>query len=70
MTATTKLQKEQQKRIFDKVWESVEGIMSDMKDKLDAALKDSSKSVEEHERILEYARRLHRLLLDDDGVSC
>ncbi|WWC92087.1 uncharacterized protein L201_007041 [Kwoniella dendrophila CBS 6074] len=45
--------KEQQKRIFDKVWKSVEDIMSDMRDKLDAGLKDHSKGVEEQERTIE-----------------
>ncbi|WRT70517.1 uncharacterized protein IL334_007515 [Kwoniella shivajii] len=45
--------KEQQKRIFDKVWNSVEGIMSDMRDRLDSTLKDPTRGVEEQERTIE-----------------
>ncbi|WVW81078.1 hypothetical protein I302_103069 [Kwoniella bestiolae CBS 10118] len=45
--------KEQQKRIFDKVWKSVEDIMSDMRSRLDAGLKDPTKGVEEQERTIE-----------------
>ncbi|WWC65439.1 uncharacterized protein I303_108057 [Kwoniella dejecticola CBS 10117] len=45
--------KEQQKRIFDKVWKSVEDIMSEMRDRLDAGLKDPTKGVEDQERTIE-----------------
>ncbi|WVF68144.1 hypothetical protein IAT40_002907 [Kwoniella sp. CBS 6097] len=45
--------REQQKRVFDKVWSSVEAIMADMRDKLDAGLKDPSRSIEEQERTIE-----------------
>ncbi|WWC72387.1 uncharacterized protein I206_106349 [Kwoniella pini CBS 10737] len=45
--------KEQQKRIFDKVWKSVEDIMIDMRNRLDAGLKDPTKGVEEQERTIE-----------------
>ncbi|KAK8850389.1 hypothetical protein IAR55_004307 [Kwoniella newhampshirensis] len=45
--------KEQQKRVFDKVWTSVEKIMSDMRTRLDVGLKDPTRSIEEQERTLE-----------------
>ncbi|WVR08462.1 hypothetical protein IAU60_005517 [Kwoniella sp. DSM 27419] len=45
--------KEQQKRIFDKVWSSVETIMGDMRDRLDAGLKDPNRAVDEQERTIE-----------------
>ncbi|OCF43322.1 exocyst protein [Kwoniella heveanensis CBS 569] len=45
--------REQQKRVFDKVWSSVEAIMSDMREKLDAGLKDHNRSIEEQERTIE-----------------
>jgi exocyst complex component 2 len=45
---------QQRKRILDKVWSSVERTMSEMKGTLLSQLQDSSKSVEEHEKTLEY----------------
>lgn len=53
VAATTPQQKEQQKRVFDKVWTSVEKIMGDMRAKLDESLRDPSRSVEEQERTIE-----------------
>lgn len=53
MQATTAEQKAQQKRVFDKVWHSVEGIMDDMRTKLDEGLKDPNKSVEDQEKVIE-----------------
>lgn len=52
--ATTPEQKAQQRRVFDKVWKSVEGIMADMRKKLDEGLKDASRSTEEQERAIEW----------------
>ncbi|ORY35859.1 exocyst complex component Sec5-domain-containing protein [Naematelia encephala] len=60
LAADTPQQKEQQKRIFDKVWTSVEKIMGEMRAKLDAALKDHARPVEEQERTIE-------ILIDLDG---
>jgi exocyst complex component 2 len=51
--ANTAEQKAQQKRVFDKVWDSVEGIMDDMRKRLDEGLKDANKSVEEQEKVIE-----------------
>ncbi len=51
--ANTQRQRDQQKRVFDKVWTSVENIMGEMKRKLDAGLKDPNRPVEEHERTIE-----------------
>ena len=52
--ATTPEQKAQQRRVFDKVWKSVEGIMADMRRRLDEGLKDASRSTEEQERAIEW----------------
>jgi exocyst complex component 2 len=51
--ATTAEQKAQQRRVFDKVWTSVEGIMRDMRRRLDEGLRDATRSTEEQERIIE-----------------
>jgi exocyst complex component 2 len=51
--ATTPQQREQHKRIYDKVWSSVERIMSDMRVKLDKGLKDPNRAIEEQERTIE-----------------
>lgn len=46
-------QREQQKRIFDKVWSSVEKIMEDLRVTLDGHLKDHNRSIEEQEKTVE-----------------
>jgi exocyst complex component 2 len=51
---TNAQQREQQKRVFEKVWKSVEGIIDDLKDKLHAMLQDPSRTVEEQERTIEW----------------
>lgn len=53
LPANTPAQKAQHKRVFDKVWTSVEKIMSDMKGKLYEGLKDPNRAVEEQERTIE-----------------
>jgi len=53
LPANTPAQKAQHKRVFDKVWTSVERIMSEMKVKLDKALKDHNRSAEEQEKTIE-----------------
>jgi exocyst complex component 2 len=53
LPANTPAQKAQHKRVFDKVWSSVERIMSDMKTKLDRTLKDHNRSTEEQEKTIE-----------------
>ncbi|ORX41152.1 exocyst complex component Sec5-domain-containing protein [Kockovaella imperatae] len=53
LPSSTSQQREQQQRIFDKIWISVEKIMDDMRGRLDAGLKDSTKTIEEHEKIIE-----------------
>nr|ODN90071.1 exocyst protein [Cryptococcus depauperatus CBS 7841] len=45
--------REQQKRVFDKVWSSVEKIMGGMRERLNRTLRDVSKSTEEQERVIE-----------------
>lgn len=53
LAANTPEQREAQKRIFDKVWSSVERIMGDMRTKLDSDLRDPSRTVEEQEKTIE-----------------
>lgn len=53
LPANTQQQRDQQTRVFEKVWSSVERIMGEMKAKLDIALKDSTRTVEEQERTIE-----------------
>lgn len=43
----------QQKRIFDKLWNSVEKVMSFMRSELLKKLKEPGRAVEEQEKILE-----------------
>lgn len=52
--ATTAEQVARQRRVFDKVWESVESVMDDMRQRLDAQLKDPGRSVDDHEKTLEW----------------
>lgn len=51
--ASTPDQIARQRRVFDKVWDSVESVMVDMSKRLDAMLKDPSRGVEEQEKTLE-----------------
>ncbi len=44
---------QQQKRILDKVWSTVERVMSEMRNQLQAKLQEHSRSVEEQEKTLE-----------------
>lgn len=53
LPANTASQKEQQKRIFDKVWSSVEKIMDDFRIRLDAHLKDPKRPVEDQDKTIE-----------------
>ena len=53
LPATTQQQKDQQARVFEKVWSSVERIMGEMRMKLDMALKDTTRTVEDQERTIE-----------------
>ena len=46
---------QQQKRILDKVWATVERVMSQMRNELLAKLQEPSRSVEEQEKTIEYA---------------
>ena len=43
-----------QRRILDKVWGTVEKVMAEMKNQLLAKLQDTTRSVEDHEKTLEY----------------
>ena len=44
---------QQQKRILEKVWATVEKVMAQMRNELLAKLQDPSKTVEEHEKTIE-----------------
>ena len=48
----------QQKRIFDKVWNSVEKVMGAMREDLLTKLKEVGRPVEEQEAILECAAKV------------
>lgn len=51
--ATTPDQIARQRRIFNKVWDSVEDVMRDLRRRLYVLLKDPSRSIEEQEKTLE-----------------
>ena len=44
---------QQQKRILDKVWATVEKVMSELRSQLQAKLKESVRSIDEQEKTLE-----------------
>lgn len=44
---------QQQRRILDKVWASVEKAMTEMRNVLQSQLQDPSRSIEEHEKTIE-----------------
>jgi exocyst complex component 2 len=50
-----KIAEQQQKRVLDKVWSSVEKAMGEMRNMLISQLQVSTRSVEEQEKTLEYA---------------
>ena len=50
---------EQQKRILDKVWSTVEKVMGEMRNLLLVQLQDSSRAVDEHEKTIEYVNHSH-----------
>ena len=50
---------EQQKRILDKVWLTVEKVMGEMRNLLLLQLQDPSRAVEEHEKTIEYSIHNH-----------
>jgi exocyst complex component 2 len=45
---------EQQKRILDKVWSTVEKVMGEMRNLLLLQLQDPSRTADEHEKTIEY----------------
>ncbi len=49
---------QQQKRILDKVWATVEKVMNQMRNELLGKLQDPSRSVEEQEKTIEYVARI------------
>lgn len=55
---TSAAAEQQQKRILDKVWSSVEKAMGEMRNLLISQLQDPRRSVEEQEKTLEYALAL------------
>ena len=50
---TSKIAEQQQKRVLDRVWSSVEKAMGEMRNTLISQLQDSTRSVEEQEKTLE-----------------
>jgi len=54
---------EQQKRILDKVWSTVEKVMAEMRNLLLLQLQDPSRTVDEHEKTIEYLS--HGYILQD-----
>jgi len=50
----SKAAEQQQKRILDKVWASVEKAMGEMRNVLVAQLQDTTRSVDEQEKTLEF----------------
>ena len=54
---------EQQKRILDKVWSTAEKVMGEMRNLLLLQLQDPSRTVDEHEKIIEYLT--HSCILRD-----
>lgn len=46
---------QQQKRILDKVWATVERVMAQMRNELQVQLQEPTRSVEEQEKTIEYA---------------
>ena len=50
----SKIAEQQQKRVLDKVWSSVEKAMGEMRNMLISQLQDSTRSVEEQEKTLEW----------------
>lgn len=63
---------QQQKRVLDKVWGIVEKAMADMRGVLIAQLQDSSRSVEEQEKTIEYVPSfiLHLLYSNCEDTGC
>ena len=57
LPADTPEQKDQQRRVFEKIWKSVERIMGELRTRLDAGLKDPSRPVEEQEKTIEWVQR-------------
>jgi exocyst complex component 2 len=49
---------QQQKRILDRVWGSVEKAMSQMKKIINSQLQDPTRTVEEQEKTIEYVSYL------------
>lgn len=52
-------QREQQRRIVDKVWGMCEKVIGEMRVSLGTLLKDPTRPVEEQEKIIEYLPLLH-----------
>ena len=51
----SKIAEQKQKRVLDKVWNGVEKAMGEMRNTLISQLQDSTRSVEEQEKTLEWA---------------
>ena len=56
---------EQQKRILDRVWSTVEKVMGEMRNLLLVQLQDPSRAVDEHEKTIEYV--VHRYITPDSS---
>jgi len=58
----SKAAEQQQKRILDKVWASVEKAMGEMRNVLVAQLQDTTRSVDEQEKTLEFVHSCRPLI--------
>jgi len=58
----SKAAEQQQKRILDKVWASVEKAMGEMRNVLVAQLQDTTRSVDEQEKTLEFVHYCRPLI--------
>jgi exocyst complex component 2 len=56
---TSAAEEQQQKRILDRVWGNVEKAMGEMRNTIHSQLQDPTRSVEEHEKTIEYVYTLH-----------
>lgn len=67
-SAASSAAEQQQKRVLEKVWVSVEKAMTEMRNVLNAQLQDASRSLEEREKTLEWVKFV--FMLPDRSEWC
>lgn len=65
----SKAAEQQQKRILDKVWASVEKSMGEMRNVLVTQLQDTTRSVDEQEKTLEFVHSCRPLVVPPSDVA-